>query len=192
MVSLGKGDELIFCCLSRVDALETRDGKSIQALVSYQYDGHTIAANRVIGFAGSLVLLDIVFNEADTVLLEILTGLPAVAAPGSGVHDDAPRCRALGWREGFVADAFVGVDLERELLGLVLVLRLVAKMNAATLIRPLVDFRRADQRQDGDQGKNESDHAGSFHAGEGVLAVPRAPRFRPRVQDSTHAMDTSQ
>ncbi len=192
MVSLGKGDELIFCCLSRIDALEIRDGKSIQSLVSYQYDRHAIAANCVIGSAGVLVFLDIVFDEADTAAPEILAGLLAVAAPGCGVHDDALRCRALGWRERFVADAFVGVDLQRELLGLVLVLRLVTKMNAATLISPLVDFCKADQRQDGDQGKDESDHAGSFHAGEGVLVVPGAPCLRPRGQDPTHAMDTSQ
>lgn len=83
----------------------------------------------------------------------------AVAAPGCGIHDDSLRCRALGGREGFVADAFVGIDLERELLGLILVLY------APVLIRPFVDFRRADQRQDGDQGKEESGHAAASMQG---------------------------
>lgn len=65
----------------RVDALEICNGKSIQSLVSYQYNGHAIAANRIIGSAGVLVFLDIVFNKADAVALEILAGLLAVAAP---------------------------------------------------------------------------------------------------------------
>lgn len=108
---------------------------------------------------GVLVLLDVVFDETDAVAPEVLAGLLAVAAPGCGVHDDALRCRALGGRKGFVADAFVGIDLERELLGLILVLWLVAEVDAPILIRPLVDFRRADHRQDGDQGKEESGHA---------------------------------
>jgi len=182
--------------VSRINALEIRNGESIQPLVPDQYNGHAITANGVVGSAGILVFLDIVFDEADAVTPEILASLLAVAAPGSGVHDDALRCRVLGWRKGFVADAFVGVDLERELLGLILVLWLVTEVNAATLIRPLVDFRRADQRQDGDQGKDESDHAGSFHAGEGVLADPGAPLFRqkrcPLSASKHHAMDTSQ
>lgn len=68
--------------MSRVDALEICNGKSIQSLVSYQYDGHAIAANRIIGSAGVLVFLDIVFNKADAVALEVLAGPLAVAAPG--------------------------------------------------------------------------------------------------------------
>lgn len=94
-----------------------------------------------------------------------MAGLLAVAAPGGGIHDDALRCRALSGREGFVADAFVGIDLERELLGLILVLWLVAEVDAPVLIRPLVDFRRADQRQDGDQGKEESGHVAASMQG---------------------------
>lgn len=151
--------------VSWVDALEIRNGESIQPLVSDQDDGHTIAANGVIGSAGVLVFLDIVFDEADAVAPEVLAGLLAVAAPGSGIHDDALRCRVLGGREGFVADAFVGVDLERELFGLILVLWLVTEVDAPVLIRPLVDFRRADQRQDGDQGKEESGHAAASMQG---------------------------
>lgn len=50
---------------------------------------------------------------------------------------------------------------------MVLVLWLVAEMDAPVLIRPLVDFRRADQRQDGDKGKEEAGHTSSFHAGGG-------------------------
>jgi len=149
----------------RIDALEIRNGESIQSLVSYQYDGHAIAANGVIGSASILVFLDIVFDEADAVAPEVVAGLLAVAAPGSGIHDDAFRCRALGRRERFVADAFVGIDLERELFGLILVLWLVAEMDAPVLIRPLVDFRRADQRQDGDQGEEDSGHAAASMQG---------------------------
>lgn len=145
--------------------LKVSNGESIQPFVSDQYDGHAIAANGVIGSAGVLVFLDIVFDEADAVTPEVLAGLLAVAAPGSGIHDDAFRCRPLGGREGFVADAFVGIDLERELLGLVLVFWLVAEMNATVLIRPLIDFRRADQGQDGDQGKEESGHAAASMQG---------------------------
>lgn len=161
-----KGTDLFSArAVSWVNALEIRNGKAIQALVPDQYDGHTITTNRVIGSAGILIFLDIVFDEADAVPPEVLAGLLAVAAPGSGVHDDTLRCRALGGREGFVADAFVGVDLERELLGLILVLWLVTEVDAPILIRPLVDFRRADQRQDGDQGKEESGHAAASMQG---------------------------
>lgn len=163
---INKGANLFFAGgVSRVDALEGCCGKSIQPPVPYQYDGHTIATNGVIGSAGVLVLLDVVFDETDAVAPEVLAGLVAVAAPGGGIHDDALRCRALSGREGFVADAFVGIDLEQELLGLILVLWLVAEMDAPVLIRPLVDFRRADQRQDGDKGKEESGHAAASMQG---------------------------
>ncbi|WP_424967998.1 hypothetical protein [Metapseudomonas otitidis] len=74
--------------MSWIDALEVRNGKAIQALVPDQYNGHTIAANRVIGSTGVLIFLDIVFYEANAVTPEVLAGLLAVAAPGSGIHDD--------------------------------------------------------------------------------------------------------
>lgn len=65
---------------SWIDALEVRNGKSIQPLVPDQDDGHAIAANGVIGSAGVLIFLGIVFDEADAVAPEVLVDLLAVAA----------------------------------------------------------------------------------------------------------------